>query len=295
MSDHAAPTPWSRGVLALLLGLLLATGTGFAQDQDATPREQAVNAARAAMEDAIDAGEAPYPDRPNWSDAISHARRALELAPNDREALGLLAEIYSRTNFYGPAWRTWNRYLAAGYELTPEWTPMFTGAGEEMAYSAYQRGDLQQAASVHLDVLDAVPFHRASRVWMGRIRMEQGRPADAIPYWEAAAEQDPDDDRASYFLRLAQDQAEWGVEAVNAFREGVRRYENGNLDGAARSFERATDANADYAEGWAWRGRIAFERASWRVAQRHYERAAELAPGNETYRYFRNEAERRAG
>jgi tetratricopeptide (TPR) repeat protein len=295
MSDHAARPQWSRGVLALLLGLLLAAGAGLAQDQDATPREQAVNAARSAMQDAIAAGEAPYPDRPNWSEAISHARRAVELAPSDREALGLLAEVYSRTNFYGPAWRTWDRYLDQGYDLTPDWTPLFAEAGEQMAYAAYQRGDLQEAARVHLDVLDVVPFHRASRVWMGRIRMEQGRPADAIPYWEAAAEQDPDDDRASYFLRLVQDQAEWGVEAVNAFREGVRRYENGDLDGAARSFERATDANAAYAEAWAWRGRVAFERESWRVAQRHYARALELAPDNDTYRYFRNEAERRAG
>lgn len=295
MSDHAAPSRPSRGILVLFLGVLLAAGAAFAQDESANPTEQALSAARAAMQDAMDSGEAPYPDRPNWSEAIRQARRAADLAPNDRDTLGLLGEVYSRTGFYGPAWRTWNRYLNQGHELTPEWTPMFTDAGEEMAYAAYQRGDLQEAANIHLDVLDAVPFHRASRVWMGRIRMEQGRPGDAVPYWESATEQDPDDDRAAYFLRLAQDQARWGVEAVDRFREGVRRYENGDLDGAARSFERATDANSDYAEAWAWRGRVAFERQSWRAAERHYERAAELAPENETYRYFRDEAQRRQG
>ena len=283
-----------RRTVGFLLALLTALTFSLATAQSLSePTEIALDEARAAMQEAIATGEDPFPDRPNWSEAIRHARDAVEGAPRHAATLGLLAEIYTRTNYYGPAWRTWGRYLDAGHPLTSEQTPMFVHVGEELAYSAYQRGDLQNAARIHTEVLDAVPFHKESRVWLGRIRMEQGRPADALPYWEAVIDQDPDDARARYFRDLAEDQTRFGVEAADAFYQGVERYEGGDLEAAARSFERATEANAEYAEAWAWRGRVAFEQDQWLVASRFYGNAADLAPDNDTYRYFRNEAQAR--
>ena len=283
---------WLGALLLFAMTLGLAP-TAAAQDLS-DPAQNALAEARAAMAEAIAEGEDPFPDRPNWSEAIRHARRAVAEAPQHPRTLGLLAELYSRTNFHAPAWQTWSRLLDAGHSLTSGQTPLFVATGEEMAYAAYARGDLQEAARIHMTVLDAVPFHKESRVWLGRIRMEQERPAEAIPYWRAVTEQDPDDQRAQYFLELAQDQTRYGVEAVNAFRRGVERYEAGNLDAAARSFERATDANTQYPEAWAWRGRVAFERQEWLVARSFYDNALEFDPGNETYRYFRDEAARRA-
>lgn len=279
-------------ILALLAALVLPSASAQELNE---PARIALQEARAALQEAIASGEDPYPDRPSWAEAIREAEEAVEQAPRNRETLGVLAEAYSRTNYYAPAWETWNRYLDAGHALGPERTPMFVRVGEQMAYAAYQRGDLASAARIHARILDVVPFSKESRVWLGRIRMEQGRPADAIPYWRAVVDQDPDDARARYFLRLAQDQTRYGVEAADAFYQGVERYGNGNLEGAARSFERATEANASYAEAWAWRGRVAFEQEQWLAAERFYANAAELAPDNETYRYFRNEADRRQG
>lgn len=283
---------WLATLLLLLAGLSLGPGA-LAQDLP-DPARNALDRAQSAMEEAIATGEDPFPDRPLWAEAIRHAQRAVQQAPEHPRTLGMLAELYSRTNFHSRAWQTWNRLLDAGHSLTSAQTPLFVRSGEEMAYSAYQQGDRQAAARIHMTILDEVPFHKESRVWLGRIRMEQGRPADAIPYWRAVTEQDPDDERARYFLELARDQANVGVEAANAFRQGVQRYEEGDLDGAARSFERATEANPQYAEAWAWRGRVAFEEGEWMVARIFYENALEHDPGNETYRYFRNEAERRA-
>lgn len=161
---------------------------------------------------------------------------------------------------------------------------------EELAWSAYERGDLEAAARFHRNVLEAVPFHRQSRVWLGRILLEQGRPADAVPYWQAAASQDESDTRAAYYLRLAQDQAAHGVDATNRFRDGVRAYEAGDLNAAAAAFARATDANEAYAGAWAWRGRVAFEQQRYEDAETHYGRAAALNPDDATYRYFENQA-----
>lgn len=285
------PQRWLGAVLLILSSL--SVGSAAVAQELPDPAKNALAQARSAMEEAIATGEDPFPDRPNWSEAIRHARRAVEAAPRHPRTLGLLAELYSRTNYHSRAWQTWNRLLDAGHLLASGQTEPFVRSGEEMAYAAYQRGDRQAAARIHLTILDAVPFHKESRVWLGRIRMEQGRPAEAIPYWRAVTEQDPEDRRARYFLELARDQAEFGVEAADAFRQGVQRYESGDPEAAGRSFERATDANPTYAEAWAWRGRVAFEQEEWVAARTFYDNALDLDPGNETYRYFRNEAQRR--
>lgn len=282
---------WSALLVTLALTASTLLSSALAQNlPDAA--EDALFAARNAMQSAIEQDVLPYPDQPLWAKAARHARRAVELAPSHPRTLGTLAEVYSRSTFYARAWSAWQAYLDAGHGLDSMQTPLFLEAGEEMAWAAYQRGDRERAAAIHLDVLDTVSFSKESRVWMGRIRLEQGRPADAVPYWEAVVVQDPDDDRARYFLALATDQARWGVDAAQAFREGVSHYEANDLDAAVRAFERANDANPQYPDAWAWRGRIAFERESWVVARNQYARALELVPGNDTYRYFRNEAQR---
>lgn len=289
-----APRRGAWNALLVTLAVTVSTLLSFALAQtlpDAA--EDALFAARNAMQQAIEQDVPPYPDQPLWAEAARHARRAVELAPNHPRTQGTLAEVYSRSTFHARAWSAWQAYLNAGHGLDATQTPLFLETGEEMAWSAYQRGDRERAAAIHLDVLDAVPFSKESRVWMGRIRLEQRRPADAIPYWEAVVAQDPDDDRARYFLELATDQARWGVDAAQAFRDGVSHYEANDLNAAMRAFERATDANSAYPDAWAWRGRVAFERGSWVVARNHYASALELDPGNDTYSYFRNEAQRR--
>lgn len=286
------PGAWSALLVTLALTASTLLSSALAQNLPGAA-EDALFAARNAMQSAIEQDVPPYPDQPLWAEAARHARQAVELAPSHPRTLGTLAEVYSRSNFHARAWTAWQRYLDAGHGLDATQAPLFLEVGEELAWSAYRRGDRERAAQIHLDILDAVPFSKESRVWIGRIRLEQNRPADAVPYWEAVVEQDPDDDRARYFLELATDQARWGVDAADAFREGVSHYEANDLDAARRAFERATEANPEYAEAWAWRGRIAFERSSWVVARNHYDRALELDPDDDTYRYFRNEAQRR--
>lgn len=289
--------------LTLLVATGLATTAFLAAAQEAPAHEaatvrtpeadRAISLARILIDEAI-AAEAPaFPDHPRWSKAIVAARTAADRAPDDATAMGLVAEAYSRSGFPGPAWQAWTAYRQAGHVLEPEQMPLFLEVGEHLGYAAYQRGELRRAIEIYDAILDAVPFSKESRVWIARIHMEQGRPADAVPYWETVLAQDPEDDRARYFLGLAEDQAAWGIDAANAFREGVAHYEAGETDDARRAFERATNRNPAYGEAWAWRGRIAFEAESWLVARQHYARAAELVPAVDAYRYFRDEAQRR--
>lgn len=288
-------SPISNLARAALLMLVLALlGAAFAQEDEALAGPDPIARAEIALEEARASGQAPYPDRPAWREAIRRAEAAVEAEPRNPRALTLLAEAYSRSHWLGPAWQAWQNLFATGADVPSHLTSLFVEVGTELAYIAYDQGDLDRAARIHMGVLDQVPFSKQANVWMGRIRLEQDRPADAVPYWRRVVDQDPDDDRAAYFLGLAREQANYGTEAVNAFRQGVQRYENGELDRAALSFERATEANPQYPQAWAWRGRVAFEQQEYGVAQRFYENALDLEPDNETYSYFAQEAERRS-
>lgn len=292
MNRSLLSAPASLRVLLTAWALVLLPAA-LAQQDEALAGPDPITRAEIALEEARASGQDPYPDRPAWREAIERARAAVEAEPRNRRALSLLAEVYSRSNWLGPAWEAWQDLFAAGYGVPSHLTSLFVDVGNELAYIAYERGDRARAAEIHMGVLDQVPFSKESNVWMGRIRLEQERPADAVPYWRRVVDQDPTDQRAAYFLELAREQANFGTRAVNAFRQGVQRYEEGEVDRAAVSFERATEANPEYAQAWAWRGRLAFEQGEYGVAQRFYRNALELEPDNETYAYFAEEAERR--
>jgi tetratricopeptide (TPR) repeat protein len=258
----------------------------------------------AAAEESLQRGEeaaalalqtysAQYPDRPLWQEAFRYAEEAIQLAPNNPEPYRFQALAYSRANWFGPAWRLWQQYLERGFPLDAEATPVFVDVGQRTAYSAYEQGDLRRALQTYQMIINEVPFDLEAQGWAGRILMELGEPEQAISYWSTVAERDPRDGRAAYFLQLARDQARWGVDAANAFREGVAFYEQQDLTQARERFARATSLNGSYTEAWAWFGRVAFERGNFQDARTYYQRAMRLAPDNATYRYFFEEAGRR--
>lgn len=280
--------------VALLLGLVLSAAVAGAQ-QAPLPEaaESALTEARQTMQEALDTYQAQYPDRPLWQEAFRQGRRARDLAPDHPAPLRFLAEAYSRANWFGPAWNAWIDYLDRGRSLDADATPLFTEVGHEMGYNHYSAGRLEEALEVYQRIIDEVPFDLEAHTWAGRILMELERPEAAISYWQTVVERNPDDDRAEYFLELARDQANWGVDAANSFREGVAFYEEESLDRARERFARAVAQNEEYAEAWAWLGRVAFERGNYADARNYYGRATELAPGNETYSYFYEESGRR--
>lgn len=135
---------------------------------------------------------------------------------------------------------------------------------------------------------DDVDAHR----WLGRILLELGLPEQAASAWQTVVELSPGDAGAQYFLDLSRAQSRWGSEAANAFFNGVAAYESGQMTQARNAFAQATARNTDYAEAWAWLGRVAFEQGNYEDAYNAYSRAATLQPGNTTYSWFRQESQR---
>ena len=296
----AAPYPSPRRgaqrlpLTALLLAAGLLLSAAFAQSLPANAQE-AVDRGEQYMADALASYETQYPDRPLWQAAFREGRTAVSLAPGNPAALRFLAEAYSRANWPGPAEETWEEFLAAGGTFSEADAELYAEAGIANAYAAYQRGDLEAAAELYLQVTRNVPNNLEATRWLGRILLEMQRPEQAVAAWRTLTELDPSDAGAQYFLQLSQAQARWGIEAANAFFQGVRAYEAGEMVQARLAFANATARNDSYTEAWAWLGRVAFEQGHFEDAHSAYSRAVSLAPNNDTYSYFEKESKRRMG
>jgi tetratricopeptide (TPR) repeat protein len=279
--------------LALVLALL---GIASAQNSPLNPAAaQSIQRGQQAVAQAQATGQPAYPDQPIWHQAIQDGLQAVRQAPGRPEPLYFLANVYSMTRWYAPAWQTWMEYLQAGGALDQTAKDALVQVGTQLGFINYQRKDYDAALSYYHKLTELVPNDSQAYTWMGRILMETNRPAQAIPYWQKVTQLKPGDKSASYFLQLAQDQAKWGTQAVNAFYQGVDAYDKGNLQAAQQDFARATTLSADYPDAWAWLGRVAFEQGDYQNAAIFYGKAVALDPANNTYGYFYKESQRRQG
>lgn len=158
----------------------------------------------------------------------------------------------------------------------------------------YQSGELAAAAASFARAFELNPRFKEAAVWAARSFQEHGDSQQAIDYWQAVLVLEPADSRAAYFLDLAREQARYGGDAAGAFLRGLETYQLGHLTEAENYFLQATEQSPNYADAWAWLGRINFELAEFKQAADYYGRALELAPNNDDYRFFAQEAARLA-
>lgn len=282
-------------LLALLtLGLLtLPVAAQITSLTDPLPREAqvALDEARNVAAEALEVYSAYHPDQPLFRQAITLGREAVALAPDNTETLRFLAELYGVTDFYGPAFATWQRYVAAGGTLDTNASAQFAESGNAFGYARYTSGDLEGALAAYKAVAAEVPGNVRAQRWSGRILLEQNRPRAALPYWQRVKQLEPDDASVDSFISLARAGERYGMDAARAFYDGVTAFEAGQREAARRDFARATQLNPDYAAAWGYLGRINFEAGRFARAETAYARASELEPQNATYSYFLRQAE----
>lgn len=293
-SRNQARSPGARRGFGTILSLLLVTvlgGTVLAQSLPSNAQE-ALDRGESAVAEALATYDAQYPDRPLWRQAFAEGRTAIELAPGHPVPLRFLARAYSLSNWPGPAVEQWRAFLNAGGELTADDAELFAVAGNEFAFSAYQAGNKELAAERYAQVAAALPQNVEAHRWLGRIALELQLPEQAVAAWRTVLELDPGAEGAEYFLELAQAQARWGVQAANAFYDGIAAYEAADLSQARNQFALATARNAQYATAWAWLGRVHFEQGNYADANAAYSRALTLDPDNSNYEWFTRESQR---
>ena len=360
-------------LLVALLVLLFSLASSLVIAQSASLNDAASAAlqkGQAAASRALVTYDAPNLDQPLWRDAVRYGEEAKSLAPGRKEPLRFLAQVYSTVGFYSRAWEAWTGYYEAGGLFDAQARSQFVTIGKDLGYAAYQAGNVDEALLYYSTVDEVQPGEPEVGVWLGRLNFERGDLSAALPYWQEATRQNPDnktyadllartqngltygvaassafyrgvdaaqagreeealaafrealnvnpqykeafvraanlsddlgrpgdardlwarvlaldpnDANARAALERAQAQARWGVAAVNAFQEGVARFNAGSADAAAASFRRATDLNPAYADAWAWRGRVALEGENLTDAATFYDRARQLEPTNAGY------------
>ena len=237
--------------------------------------------------------------------AVEYYETAYELTPGDGELASWLGRIMFDQGRPGDALPYWETAVEAlpdqplyRHYLERTRHQLRVGVDASNAFhrgmDAYQRGQLQEALAAFREATQANPNFTDAFEHAGEIALELGRPGDAINFWEQVLALEPDHARAQSALTLAEDQLQYGPQAVTAFRRGVERFEVGDVQAAADLFAQATEVNADYAEAWAWRGRIEFEAERYEQALNFYRRAAQLAPADDTYAFYERESARLA-
>ena len=181
------------------------------------------------------------------------------------------------------------RYFAQLAREQEEWGVDAVNAFNE-GRQLYEQDDLAGAAERFDYAALTNPRYKDALVWAARSYQELGRANRAIAAWQRVLELDPDDNRARYFLRQAEQQRTYGEEAGQAFAQGVSAFELADFAEAVTNFEEAVAANPDFTEAWGWLGRTYFSQGSYTEAADAYGRAAELEPDNDDYRFFADEA-----
>jgi tetratricopeptide (TPR) repeat protein len=154
----------------------------------------------------------------------------------------------------------------------------------------YENDDLPGALEQFQAAVSANSTFVNALDWVARVFAELDQTPQAIHYWEELLAREPANQRAQQHLNSAQDQQRFGAAAASAFSEGLRRYGLADYGGARSAFEEAVQHNPAYEEAWAWLGRIAFDQEDYTSAAEYYGQALELAPDNEDYRFFAEEA-----
>jgi tetratricopeptide (TPR) repeat protein len=197
--------------------------------------------------------------------ALPHLRRWAALRPDDPDAA----------------------YFVAEAELGARVGVVASGAFRR-GLASYEAGDLEAAARAFAEARDAAPEYADAHAWAGRLALEAGDPAAAVAAFAEALALRPDDAGLAYFLRAAELERDFGVEAGGAFLEGLAAYERGDLAAAAGRFVAATEANAGFVEAWVWRARSLQEDGALEAAEAAWARVVELDPADDRARFFRD-------
>ncbi|HEY4139466.1 MAG TPA: tetratricopeptide repeat protein, partial [Casimicrobiaceae bacterium] len=170
-----------------------------------------------------------------WRAAIALARRRLTAVPDDAETTSLLQQA-ERTARAAPAagrndpcpCGSGKRFKHCHGSLD---APLSADAISNRALLAHRGGDLAAAESDYRAVLAQAPDHPLALHYLGVIAYQRGRPSDALPFLERAAQLRPDEPEFHNNLGLA-----WAE---------VDRY-----DDAIAAYQRTLALNPEHATAW---------------------------------------------
>ena len=95
----------------------------------------------------------PFADKPLWRGAILNAETAARLSSTNPEAIGLLAEIYTKTKWWSRAYLAW-RTLRIHHKLSQQQREQAALSAAQVGYGYYRQGKMKIAIPYLEDSLE---------------------------------------------------------------------------------------------------------------------------------------------
>lgn len=232
----------------------------------------------------------------NYDLAIQKFEQVTQNNPKEPQGFAWLGRIYLEQGNASKAREYWqqatnlkpdatNKYfLALSQDSTRYGTPAVHSfyAG----YDAYSVGDKQNALNAFLQASQAAPGWLEAQRWVGRTQLELGQGQAAYATWQKIAQSPQANASDKYQLRVAELSSQYGVEATQAYLQGVAQFQGGNKAGSRSYFQKAVDGSPNFATAWYWLGRSAYEAKDYAAAVNAYQQVLKLEPANKDAAYW---------
>ena len=237
--------------------------------------------------------------------ALSYYEQSHALSPSTPSALLWLARLYFETEQPAKALPLWQQASderlaeSASYYLERTQQQLVVGVAASNAFyegiQHYEAEELETAREAFQRATDANDSFVDAWVWLARSNLESDRTSEAARAWQQVVTLNPEDQRALYFLNVANQQLRWGGEAASAFEAGIGLYEVGNLQAANLKFVEASEKNRLYVDAFRWAARSYQELGNLDEAQYYWQVAKTLAPYDDSIEYFLHQVNAQIG
>ena len=268
------------GALCLSFSLILCLGLAIGQGVPELPddaRDALIKGQQAATA-ALATYDAHYLDKPLWREAIDYGLTAQRLAPERPEPYRFIGQVYTTVKWYSRAWEAWQNFERYGGTLNAQTAPYVAEVSAWLGNDSFGDGTYESAILYFEKLLSLEPTSEDANRYLARSHLALEDPRAAQPYLQTLVETYPENQSYAELLASSERQLTYGVEASQAFEEGVASLQANQSERALTAFERATRANPDFREAFVQAGRTAQALERPQVAAGFWQRAVQLDP-----------------
>jgi tetratricopeptide (TPR) repeat protein len=219
-------------------------------------------------------------DKPLWREAINYGEQAKQLAPNSKEPYRFLGQVYSTVKWYSRAWEAWKRFIELGGSRNAQTDRYIVEASAWLGNSSFEQKNYQDAIKYYSALQEIDPDSEEANQHLALSYMALNQPEAAQPYLERLTQAFPTNTEYATLYENTTRMLTYGAEAVAAFDQGMALYNGGRKDEALFAFRRATQANENFKDAFIYAGRASLELGLSEEAVGYWQRALQLDPNN---------------
>ncbi len=222
-------------------------------------------------------------------EALRYAERAAELAPSWAEVYLLWGKIWYERGNMEEAKSLFEKALSLSpglkearyFAQLAEKARTFGKEAYEayvQGYQSFTMGNFRQAATYFAEATRWNPSMKEAYYWLGRALYEVGDLEGSQKAWEKLLELDPLHSQGRRFLERVRREQQYGREAVRAFEEGYRLYEEARYEEAVPYFAQAVSLSPLFSDAHEYLARCYYRMGKREAYLAEREKAAATLP-----------------